>query len=213
MLRLVISLVLATAVVATPLRAQELELTSVGKPLLPDTLNTVRQGGQASIPPEGGTVTLEGIGSITFPAGAFSEAQTVELDTIVSAFQLLDFDQIAMAGSAGPDARASYVIRVLAGAVPATRVQVALTVPDELLGPESRFALFAKYYTVGFGGAVIDHYRGFLTEDREFDPESNVFTATLPGSAFSSSRRPDGRAELLMIIAVGFSRGAGGAPH
>jgi hypothetical protein len=170
-------------------------------------LLTVQQGGQ-TIPPEGGTVTLEGIGSITFPAGAFTETQTVVLDTIVSAFQLRDFDQTVMIGSTGPDARASYVIRVLAGAVPTTRIQVALTVPDELLGPGSRFALYAKYYTVGFGGAVIDHYQGWhhydgSTDDSEFDPDSNVYTATLPGSAFSSSRRPDGRAELLMIFAMG----------
>lgn len=101
---------------------------------------------------------------------------------------------------------------MLADAVPATRVQVALTVPDELLGPGSRYALYAKYYEVGFGGTVIDNYWDYRTEDMEFDAQSNVLTATLPGSAFSSRRRPDGRAELLMIIAMARNRGAVGAP-
>ncbi len=133
-------------------------------------------------------------------------------DTSVLADELFDFDRNVMIGSARPDAGATSVIRVLAGAVPATRVQVALTVPDELLGPESRFALFAKYYTVGFGGAVIDHYMGFETQDVQYDPETNLLTATLPHDAFTTSRRADGRAELLMIIAMARIRGAGAPP-
>lgn len=74
----------------------------------PQLLLTVQQGGQ-TIPPSGGTVTLEGIGSITFPAGAFSESQEVEFGTItdpaVLSSELFDFDQVALPGILGPDAR------------------------------------------------------------------------------------------------------------
>ena len=167
----------------------------------PQLLLTVQQSGQASIPPEGGTVTLEGVGSITFPAGAFGVPTDVELDSLTSPIE----DAIFAGSSSGSTItdRLTYVLRVLADENPSgdTDVEVAIEVPDRLAsrvdGNESLVVWIRICQCTEF--ERIDNYLP-PSLATTFDSDAGVLRTTVPAAMFTKLRRGDGRAELLIMV-------------
>ena len=168
----------------------------------PQLLLTVQQGGQ-TIPPSGGTVTLEGVGSITFPAGAFGVPTGVALDSLTSAVEDAIFD--GSSSGAPITGRLTYFLRVLADENPSvdTDVEVAIEVPDQLAsrvdGNESLVVWIRVCQCTEF--ERIDNYLP-PSLATTFDSDAGVLRVTVPAAMFTKLRRPDRRAELLLVIAT-----------
>jgi murein DD-endopeptidase MepM/ murein hydrolase activator NlpD len=88
---------------------------------------------QAPIPSTGGTITLPGIGSTTFPAGAFPDGARVKLSVGSDATVAANFDEFASIFR--PSSRLAYEVTISTGPAPpiAETVDVLLEFPSDFL--------------------------------------------------------------------------------
>jgi murein DD-endopeptidase MepM/ murein hydrolase activator NlpD len=151
------------------------------------------------ITPSGGTITVPGFGSVTFPAGAFSEAQVVEVDTMTSSSEIHDLRESSLPAVVG---HVPYVFRILTDVQPQTDVEVELEVPEQImaeLGPDRTLAMWTKFCQCNEIEYIDNYYR---QEFQQLDADARVIRATLAGTTFTIMRRDDGRAEVLVAIVV-----------
>ena len=150
------------------------------------------------VSPEGGTVTLEGFGSVTFPPRAFSESLSVLISATQSPETQEDFATSTEIFSVGP--RLPHEIRINSGSLaPATSFEVAIRVPKAFRGtlpPSFGVTVFAQIYQDG-GMEVLDHFELFPST---FDPTTQTVRATLPKTAFTNMRHADNSYEAIVIV-------------
>lgn len=146
------------------------------------------------IPPEGGTVNLNGLASVTFPNGAFTFSNTVKVSASNSPATQEDFSATAE----GP--RLPYEIRINAGDVPpVTSFDVVFNVPESFansIAPDHQLEIFAQPIESGEIEAL-GHFRGFPSV---FDSVNNSVRATLPPEAFTNESSLDGSYEAILIV-------------
>jgi len=152
----------------------------------------------AVISPEGGTVELEGVAVVIFPAGAFEAPQEVSVTT-TNAPQTEE-GRVRWDLSMGPPAPLPYDVRINSGNVaPATGFEVVLTVPDSYLNtlPANRTPyVFAQIVS---GGAMEDLDLYEVVVDSHFDPAANVVRATVPLEAIRPPG-PDGMFQIIVLV-------------
>ncbi|MHC4072258.1 MAG: peptidoglycan DD-metalloendopeptidase family protein [Planctomycetota bacterium] len=163
----------------------------------------------ATIPPEGGQISLPGFGTVIFPSGAFETSQEVEL-TVTSDPQIAaEFDSNAFLFS--PAARTSYELRVKTGFVElATDVEVKLEVPPELeaqLPPDHEFGIYTLIHQES-ADEVLDNFEILSTSFSQFLSTSfsqvaegdSLVVGFLPPGSFWNARNTQGIFEAVIII-------------
>ena len=157
-----------------------------------------REEQTGTISPGGGTVELEGVGRVVFPAAAFDAPRPVTVFTTNE--PQTEAGRTTWDVSVGPpELPLPFDVRINSGnASPATEFEVALTVPSALLGslpPDHTPRVFAQ---ILHGGSQedLDHY---VVLDSDFDSAANVVRATVPLEAIRPPG-PDGMFEVIVIV-------------
>lgn len=147
------------------------------------------------IPPEGGTITLEGYATVTFPAGAFTSSQDVTISATSSPETENDYIQHT---SGGP--RLPYEIRINFGPIePAATIDVVLNVPDTFLNTlpqNAEIAVFADM-TYSTENELLGGFEGISST---YDSSTKLVSMTLPDEAFTNLFTVDGTYEAVVII-------------
>jgi murein DD-endopeptidase MepM/ murein hydrolase activator NlpD len=165
--------------------------------------NNTGKSNTADIPSTGGTISLEGIGSVTFPAGAFPATQQVRIETTSDAETNELFQLSAVIFS--PGTRSVYEVRINTGDTQpqSDTVPVTLDIPPGL-GDPSTVQVFIQV----FDGTVNDAEDGFdeLHDGFELcpstlDANAEQLRVELPWAAFSAGRQSDGSREAVLILA------------
>ena len=148
------------------------------------------------IPPEGGTINLNGLATVTFPKGSFSSPQPVTITTTNSPDVHEDFSATAE----GP--RIPYEIIVTLGNVPpTTSFEVALNVPQSFVAslPQNhQLEIFAQPIELS-ETEVLGHFHGYASA---FDSASNTLRATLPPTAFNDNGPGYSFRAILIVGAI-----------
>jgi len=148
-----------------------------------------------TISPQGGTVTLEGYATVTFPAGAFATSQNVTVSATSSPETQEDFNVTAE----GP--RLPYEIRINSGYVaPTTSFDVILNVPDSFIvsipsGYEIQ--VFVQIHEQLSAPEIYDHFHRFSSV---FDSTAKILRTTLPKKAFTNLRQIEDTYEAIVIV-------------
>jgi murein DD-endopeptidase MepM/ murein hydrolase activator NlpD len=146
------------------------------------------------IPPEGGTIRVQGFASATFPSGSFPSNNPVKVSVTARAETHEDFSATA------EGSRLPYEIRVNSGSVPpATSFDVVLNVPESFvssLAPDHQLEIFAQPIETGTVEAL-GHFHGFPST---FDAVTNTLDTTLPPEAFTNESSTDGSYEAILIV-------------
>jgi hypothetical protein len=155
----------------------------------------------AVVSPGGGTVELVGVGTVTFPAGAFRSPRQVTL----SATSALETQQLhASHGGWVPFTQsAQWELRINSGdAPPETPVTVSLVVPSEFLDslPPDREP---DVFTLAVQGSELDLIESFAGIRSAFDSSSNRISIELRANVFTDQRTPDGTFEAIVVVASG----------
>lgn len=147
------------------------------------------------IPPEGGTVTLEGCASVTFPAGAFTAGQNVTVSATSFPETQEDFNVTAE----GP--RLPYEIRINSGYIASTTsFDVILNVPDSFIAsiPSGyEIYVFAQMHEPLSAPEIYDHFHRFSST---FDSTTKILRVTLPQNAFTNLRHVEDTYEAILIV-------------
>lgn len=164
--------------------------------------------GPSVIPPAGGSITLDGVATAIFPAGAFPAPQTVRLEATSEARTALVFDISAAWQAAGP--RAAQELRINTGSVQpkSDTVEVRLTVPNGLAAPSG--SVLAGFVEL-FEGNDEDVHDVFLALPSSFDAPSRTLAISVPAYAFADSRTPDKTFEAVVVISSAPGAPAAGA--
>ncbi len=152
----------------------------------------------ATIPPEGGQVSLPGFATVTFPAGAFATSQEVELSATSDPNTSEIYSVSGVIFAAGP--RVSYEIRVNTHAVaPTTSFDVIFNVPPEFLPQIPATHEPAVYVQIRSEGEseVLDFFEIFFST---FSPSNGEVTTTLPAYALTDLRTADNSFESVMVL-------------
>ncbi len=155
----------------------------------------------AVVSPGGGTVELGGVGTVTFPAGAFRSPRQVTL----SAASALETQQlhISYGGWVPFTQSALWELRINSGdAAPETPVTVSLVVPSEFLDslpPDRQPAVFALLVQ----GSELDLIDSFAGVRSAFDSSSNRIGIELRANVFTDLRTPDSTFEAIVVVAAG----------
>jgi len=169
----------------------------------PAALQWVFLSGSASIAeigPAGGTVELEGVAAVTFPAGSFLQPTTVSVVRATDPQVGSIFDETSVLFRVGP--RLEYEVLINAGPQPilSSDIQLELAIPqsylDSLPGGSSLdvFALLTS-------GNAQDQYDYFELFPGEFDSSTNVLSVTLPTQVFANTRNASGLYEATIVVA------------
>jgi len=154
----------------------------------------------AIIGPSGGQLAISGYGTVTFSAGAFPDAQRVELAVTSLAETAQDFNDSAFMFDAG--VRTSYELRINSGMVkPQTGFQSVINVPADFLAQvpaDSEIQVFAQIFQDG-GDEVLDHFELF---ESTYSSASNTITVTMPPEAFTNRRHIDRTYEAIILLAT-----------
>lgn len=152
----------------------------------------------AVVSPGGGTVELVGVGTVTFPAGAFRAPRQVTL----SARNAAETHELyVQKGLYLPfDLHGAWELRINSGDVaPDTPVRVSLVVPSAFLdslpsgGEPLVFARLRQESALD----LIDSF--VLIFPASFDSSTNRITAELD-AAFTDQRTPDGTFEAIVVL-------------
>ncbi|GEM_PF-1237408 len=147
------------------------------------------------ISPQGGTVTLEGYASVTFPAGAFATNRYVTVSATASPKTQEDFNATAE----GP--RLPYEIRINSGySEPTTSFEVLLNVPDSFIASipsDYEIHVFAQYHEPLDAPELYDHFGRFSST---FDSTTKILRATLPQYVFTNLRHVEATYETIVIV-------------
>ncbi len=155
----------------------------------------------AVVSPGGGTVELAGVGTVTFPAGAFRSPRQVTLSATSS---LVTQHLHVRLGQWVPFTQsAPWELRINSGdAAPETPVTISLVVPSEFLDslpPDYKSGVFAQLVQA----SEMDLIDSFVfIFPAVFDSSSNRISAELR-DVFTNQRMPDGTFEAIVV--VGFS--------
>lgn len=168
------------------------------------------QSKTVTISPAGGTVELEGVGLVVFPAGAFDAPRLVTVSATATQETRATFELSARFLSI--DTRVAREFRVNTGQVaPTTPTEITLTVPEEFvaaLPPADGAAVFVQLLQDG-GQDLLDNF--VRLELAAFDPATSTITTLLSSSAFTNLRRADGTFEAIIVIGSA-PKGIGGVP-
>ncbi len=160
----------------------------------------VMQSVTAKISPQGGSVTLQGVTTVTFLPKAFRSSQTVTVSATVSPETLADFEQTAEIFEPGP--RLPYEVRINTSKVPPVKdFVVEIVVPEALaasLQNDMGLALFAQVFEAG-GQEILDSFELFPST---YQKVKRIVRATLPREVFTNQRREDGTFEAIVILAT-----------
>ncbi len=161
------------------------------------TVTAATGGNGTTIGPGGGTVTLTGIATVTFPAGAFAAPQDVVVSSTSDVQTAQDFSESA--AIFGPAARLPYEVRIDTGSVlPAQPVQVALAVPSSLTVPAGQhLEAFAQFWE----NNELDTYDHFELIPSTLDAASTAVILSLQPAAFTDQRRSDHTFEAIVTLA------------
>jgi murein DD-endopeptidase MepM/ murein hydrolase activator NlpD len=160
------------------------------------------------ISPDGGTLDSPGVGSVTFPAGAFLTDTTVEIsvtrDTLVQ--QLFDETAVPLFDAAN---RLGYEVRITTGTVqPLLEPKVTLALPDSFrfdVTPGSEVRIFAENFedgseaTLDAPASILDNFE--VLSDRFLASDLQA-TAAMPVYYFTDGLRTDGVFELVILAAT-----------
>ncbi len=153
----------------------------------------------AIVPPSGGTVELDGVGAVTFPAGAFPSPWQVTL----WATNAREARELRLrSGLWIPfEFTAPWELRINSGdAAPDTPVTISLIVPNTFLDslpPDREPAVWAQVLQSG-GMDLIDSFLWISTAS--FDSSSNRINAELHIAVFTDQRTPDNTFEARVVV-------------
>ena len=153
----------------------------------------------ATVPPEGGTVELDGVGAVTFPAGAFPSPWQVTL-WATSAREARELR--LRSGLWIPfEFTAPWELRINSGdAAPDTPVTISLVVPNTFLDslpPDREPAVWAQVLQ----SSDMDLIDSFLwISTASFDSSNNRINAELYIGVFTDQRTPDGTLEAIVVV-------------
>ncbi len=150
----------------------------------------------ATVPPTGGSVTLPGFATVTFPASAFAASQAVTVTATSDSATQVDFEA---SGRSGVDP-VPFEIRINTGELaPATDLEVELIVPSEFLTtlpPNHIVAAFAQFLE---GGE--EELHGFFEPlPSTLDPTIRTVRSALRRLAFRREWRHDETFEAIVKV-------------
>ena len=155
-----------------------------------------------TITPQGGTITIEGYASVTFPAGAFAASQSVTVSVTSSPETQEDYLESGEIFKAGP--RLPYEIRIDSGFVePVTSFNMVLFVPDSFIATlpsNAKIRIFVQIYQDG-GEEVLDHFEIFPST---FNHATKTIQVTLSGNVFTNLRHIEDTYEAIVIVGTTF---------
>ena len=168
----------------------------------------------AVIPPEGGTVELQGVGRVIFPAGTFETPQPVKVwttDYPGTEGGQADFFMVGAGppppsspwlrqeGHEYPPPALPYDIRISGDAPPATEFEVALVVPDSYLSTLPSDQPPRIFVDVETGGRMETHSEYSDDRPSRFDPVTKLLHGRVGREAHWLRR--DGGFNVSIIIA------------
>ena len=149
---------------------------------------------QSTIPPEGGTINLEGYASVTFPARAFTAAQNVTLSSTASPVTQGEFEATAL----GP--HLPYEIRINSGyAAPKTDFEVYINVPDSFIASDYEMHIFAQIHEAPEASETHDRFHLF---NSGYDIVTKAVHTTMPKYVFSNRYGTKGTYEAIVTVGV-----------
>jgi murein DD-endopeptidase MepM/ murein hydrolase activator NlpD len=173
--------------------------SSGGVSSAPLAVTVVSSGGGnvTTISPDGGTATLSGVTTLTFPAGAFTAPQPVTVSSTTDAQTAATFDESTAIYD--PGQRMAYEVRINTGTVgPALPVQAAIIVPGSLSVPAGQnLEAFAQIWEKG----DLDALDQFELLPSTFGGTIATVTVSLPPAAFTDQRRADHTFEAIVTLA------------
>lgn len=157
--------------------------------------------GRATIQPSGNAVCLQGVATVTFPAGAFAAPTEVRLQTTAEQDVAKLFeDTTAMFLTAG---RLGYELRIRTGTAPpqSEDVQVAMPVPEEL-----RSFMLTGHTLEAFAAIERDNTSGTVSSmfeflESRFDVTTNTINFQLPKAAFAANALTRGDYQAIVTLA------------
>ena len=153
----------------------------------------------AVVPPGGGTVELDGVGAVTFPAGAFPSPWQVTL-WATSAREARELR--LRSGLWIPfEFTAPWELRINSGdAAPDTPVTISLVVPNTFLDslpPDRQPTVWAQVLQSS-DMDLIDSFLWIATAS--FDSSNNRINAELYIGVFTDQRTPDSTFEAIVVV-------------
>ena len=154
----------------------------------------------ATIPREGGTIELLGVGRVIFGWGTFDSLQSVTVTT--TATPTTEAGRVTWDVSVGPPDPLPYDVRIMfAGASPSRSFEVFLSVPDSYLSRSPAGLTLRMYARVPSGGRHedLDHFR--VLPSSAYDAVSRTVHAVVP---LRSIRPPgsDGVRRVILLVAA-----------
>lgn len=151
-----------------------------------------------TVRPTGDTVSLVGIATATFPAGAFPSSREV---TIVATTLPQAVEDFTLAGALFDPGVRSYEVHINTGAsAPATDIELTINIPQQLLSASpnpSDIQVFAEIDELSSQELM----SSFEVLPSAFDATSNSVTVTLPSAIFSDGRSAASVFEAIIILA------------
>lgn len=154
----------------------------------------------ATVPREGGTVELRGVGRVIFGRGTFDSPQAVTVAT--TSTPTTEAGRVTWAVSVGPPDPLPYDVRIrFAGASPSGSFEVVLSVPESYLTalPPGRTPRMFAQIVSGGPFEDLDNYQSL--ELSFYDAISKSVHAVIPLDAI---RRPgsDGTSRVILVVGV-----------
>ncbi len=142
---------------------------------------------------KGGTITLEGVATVVFPAGALAAATEVTLETTADAATAALFEESTVIFELTN--RVPYEVRLRTGGATLTApVQVSLRVPSTITGTARALAEVVE-------ASEEDDFVQFEVLDAARSGDSLSFS--LPHELITNAIRPDGAHEAVLTLAEG----------
>lgn len=188
------------AVGAAALLAVIVTLFYVGSMLIePDPCE--RGDGRATVQPNGDSVCLQGVATVTFPAGSFAAPTDVTLQTTAEQDVAKLFkDTTAMFMTAG---RLGYELRIGTGAVPpqSADVQVTMPVPEELQSFLLTGHTLEAFAAIERGDTPETASSMFEFMQSRFDATTSTISFRLPKIAFAANDLTRGDYQAIVTLA------------
>ena len=156
------------------------------------------EGDSPVVTPAGGTVSLGGFATVTFPPAAFPAARSVRLEATSAAGTALVFDLSTAGGAAGTRAAQELRINTGSSAPKSETVVVRLSVPADLAVPSGNAV---SGFVEVFEGNDEDVHDVFVAAPSVFDGSSHTVVVSVPSFAFASSRTVDKTFEAVVVVA------------
>lgn len=159
---------------------------------------TNADGSVKVIAPEGGKIALTEIGTVTFPAGAFSQNQQVKLFSTASTETDDEFMATSVMFSAG--LRTPYEVRINTGKQqPSAPVSATFDLSPDFLAQvpgNSEVQIFAQIFQDG-GEDILDSFELFKAN---FSEKNKQISVVLPETVFTNRRNADQTYEAIIVI-------------